>query len=142
MKSRRFWLAVLASGVAMNVVDYIFQAMIMTDMYYSKHADVFDATTNPLWFVLADFIAVLVLAWVYDKVAASFRSGWRGGAIYGFYAGVLVNFPTWIILHLYLKGFSYKYAWFSTFYGIVWTIIAAAIIGTLYKKGQTAPANV
>ncbi|HTX18373.1 MAG TPA: hypothetical protein VMG34_06910 [Bacteroidota bacterium] len=134
MKSARFWIAVAVSGVVMNVLDFVGQAMIMTDMYYAKHPDVFLTTTNPAWYVLVDFVTVFVLAWVFTKVAKSFSAGWRGGAAYGLYAGILVNFPTWIMTHLMLKGFSYKFAWFSTFYGIVWTIIAAAVIAAIYPK--------
>ena len=140
MKNSKFWIAVVVSGVAMNIVDFVLQGMVMTPMYYSKHADVFIQTTNPVWYVVMDFIMVFVLAWVYDKVAASFNSGWKGGAMYGLYAGILVNFPTWIFLHIFIKGYSYKFAWFSTFYGIVWTVIAGAIVAGIYKKGATASA--
>ena len=100
--------------------------------------DVFLDTSNPVWFIIGGFITVLVLAWVYGKVAASFSAGWKGGAMFGLYAGVLVNFPTWIIVHLMVKGISYKYAWLSTIYGIVWSVIAAAIIAAVYKKGEAA----
>jgi len=78
---------------------------------------------------------------VYDKVAGSFSTGWKGGSMYGLYAGILVNFPTWIFLHLLLKDFSYKFAWFSTIYGIVWTVIAGAIVASIYEKKTTAPAG-
>jgi len=141
VKNSKFWIAVLVSGLVMNVVDFVGQGMIMTNMYYSKHADFFYGTTNPLWFVIADFVTIFVLAIVYDRVAASFSGGWKGGAVFGLYAGVLVNFPTWIILHLFITGFSYKYAWFSTIYGIVWTAIAAAIIGAMTSKPTDAPLN-
>lgn len=130
-------MAVAASGVVMNIVDFILQGMILTPMYYSKHADVFVQTTNPLWFVIMDFLTVFVLAWVYDKVAGSFNPGWKGGAMYGLYAGILMNFPTWIFFHLFIKGFSYKFAWFDTVYGIVWTVIAATIVASIYKKETT-----
>lgn len=140
MKSSKFWIAVAAAGVVMNIVDIVLQGKIMESMYYSKHQDVFIMTTSPAWFVLGDFVAVLVMAWVYDKVSSSFAAGWKGGAMYGLYAGVLVNFPTWIFVHLFLKGFSYRFAWFSTIYGIVWSVIAGIIIVALYKKGTQAPA--
>ncbi len=138
MKSSKFWIAVAVSGVVMNIVDFVLQGMVMMNMYYAKHTDVFLDTSNPVWFIVGDFVTVFVLAWVYDKVAASFNAGWKGGAMYGLYAGVLVNFPTWIIAHLMLRGISYKFAWFSTIYGIVWSVIAAAVIAALYKKGEAA----
>jgi hypothetical protein len=141
MKNSKFWMAVGASGVVMNIIDFLIQGMVMVPVYYSKHLDVFIQSTDPLWFVIGDFITVFVLAWVYDKVAGSFSAGWKGGAIYGLYAGILVNFPTWIFLHLMLKGFSYKFAWFSTIYGIVWTVIAGAIVASIHEKKTTAPAG-
>ena len=141
MKNSKFWIAVAASGVVLNIVDFLLQGMIMNDLYYSRHPDVFNQMANPVWFIIGDFITVFVLAWVYNKVSGSFSSGWKGGAIYGLYAGILVNFPTWIFLHIFLKGFSYKYAWFSTIYGIVWTVIAGAVVAGIYKKSITASAS-
>lgn len=141
MKNSKFWVAVAACGVVMNIIDFLFQGMLMVPMYYSKHMDVFIQTTDPVWYVIGDFLTVFVLAWVYLKVSGSFSAGWKGGAMYGLYAGILVNFPTWIFLHLMLKGFSYKYAWFSTIYGIIWTVIAGAIVASIYKSNATAPAG-
>ena len=141
MKNSKFWIAVAASGVIMNIVDFLLQGMVMVPVYYAKHADIFIQTTDPMWFVVGDFITVFVLAWVYLKVSGSFSGGWKGGATYGLYAGILVNFPTWIFLHLMLKGYSYKFAWFSTIYGIAWTVIAGAIVASIYEKNTSAPAG-
>ena len=140
MKSGKFWVAVLVTGVAMNVIDFVFQGMMMMSIYYSKMPDLFNVSTNPIWYLLGDFIAVLVLASVYDRVSSSFSPDWKGGAEFGTYAGILVNFPTWIFLHLMIKGFPYGLSWISTIYGIVWTIIAGAIVAALYKKDSRSPA--
>ena len=140
MKNSRFWIAVAGAGVVVNIIDFLCQGMIMEKMYYSRHQDVFNMTANPAWYVLGDFVTVLVLAWVYDKVSASFQKGWMGGAMFGLYAGVLTNFPTWLFLHLFIRDFGKKIALFSTVYGIVWTIIAGAVIVALYKKGDSTPA--
>lgn len=83
MKNSKFWIAVAASGVVMNIVDFLIQGLVMVPAYYSKHPDVFIQTGDPVWFVVGDFITVLVLAWVYVKVAGSFSTGWKGGAVYG-----------------------------------------------------------
>ena len=137
MKSSKFWIAVAAAGVAVNVFDGVLQGMILQNMYYSKHPDLFNMTANPAWYIFGDFVAVFVFAWVYDKVSSSFASGWMGGAMYGLYAGILVNFPGQIFLHLYIRGFSYRLAWFNTIYGIVWGILAGAIFAAVYKKGAS-----
>lgn len=50
------------------------------------------------------------------------------------YAGVLVNFPTWIFSRLLIDGFTYGLAWAWTAIGIVGTVIAGAVAGVVYKK--------
>lgn len=129
-----------AAGIAMNVVDGVLQGMIMDKLYYSKHLDLFNMTASPIWYIVGDFVTVFVLAWVYDKVSSSFAAGWKGGAIYGLYVGILVNFATWIFLRLYIRGFSYRLAWFNTIYGVAWAVIAGAILAALYKRGTSTSA--
>jgi len=60
--------------------------------------------------------------------------GAKGGASYGLYAGILINFPTWIFAHLIFEGFPYSLAWTWTLVGVVWCVIAGAVAGALYKK--------
>lgn len=141
MKSGKFWIAVMAAGVVANILDYLVQGMWLTNAVYSLHPETFNPDANPVWYIVGDFVTVLVLAWVYDKVYGSFSGGAGGGALYGFYAGVLVNFPTWIFIHIFIKGFSYGTAWIWTIYGIVWAVIAGAVIGAIYKKGLAAAAK-
>jgi hypothetical protein len=50
------------------------------------------------------------------------------------YAGVLVNFPTWIFAHLIFVDFPYGLSWTWTVVGIVWGVIAGAVAGAVYKK--------
>jgi len=140
MKSGKFWIAVLVAGVVANVIDYIGQGMVLTGMYYSKLDDVFRQDTNVGWLVFGDFVAVLVLAWVYDKVASVFGYGVKGGACCGFYLGVLVNFPTFHFIHLMFKGYPYSLTWISTIYGIIWYVIVGAILAAIMKKTPAAGA--
>ena len=101
MKSGKFWIAVLVAGIVANVLDYVVQGHVLTGMYYSKMTDVFRQDMTIGWLVFGDFVAVLVLAWVYDKVASAFGGGVKGGACCGFYLGVLVNFrPTISFTHV------------------------------------------
>ena len=48
-------MAVAASGVVMNIIDFLVQGMLMVPMYYSKHTDVFVQTTDPVWYIIGDF---------------------------------------------------------------------------------------
>ncbi len=139
MKSGKFWLAVLAAGVVVNVYDFVMHGMILGNTYKSM-PEVFNQTENPTWFIVGDFVAVLVFAWFYDKVYASFGGGTMGGLMYGLYAGVLVSFPTWIFNHLIFAGFPYGMAWQITLLNIIWGVIAGAVLGAIYKKGTVASA--
>lgn len=139
MKSSRFWIAVLVVGVVLNIIDFIVQGKVLTSMYYSKMTGVMNQDTPALWFVFGDFVAVLVLAWVYVKVASAFGSGLQAGAICGFYLGVLVNFPTFHFIHLMFKNYAYSLTWVNTIYGILWYVLAGAVLAAILKKGP-APA--
>ncbi|MBK7598468.1 MAG: hypothetical protein IPJ07_08050 [Acidobacteria bacterium] len=80
----------------------------------------FRQDSSMLWLTVANFVAALVFVWVYDKVKSSFSQGWKGGATYGLYAGILINFPTWIFAHLLFNNFSYIVAWAIILSGIGW----------------------
>jgi hypothetical protein len=134
MKNGRFWLAVLVAGVVCNAIDFVGQGQLLAHAYYSKMGDVMKMDTPVQWFVLGDFVAVLVLAWVYDKVWTAFGGGLKGGAICGLYLGVFASFPTFHFVFLMFKGYPYPLAWINTLYGIVWYVIAGAILAAVMKK--------
>jgi hypothetical protein len=132
MNVKKLLLATVAVGVAGNIIDFVFQGMIMASQYAAITAFRKDASVPML--VLGDFVAALVLVWVYDRVYGSFGGGPKGGATFGLYAGVLVNFPTWILLNLLIVGFPYWLAWTWTVYGVVATVIWGAVAGAVYKR--------
>jgi hypothetical protein len=140
MKSNKFWVAVLVTGIVANVIDFCFYALWMGPTYMASNPTLFRQDTNPAWFVVGDFIAVFVLAWVLDKVSSSFGSTPADGAKAGLYLGVLVNFPTYIFMHLMFNGYSYGLSWISTIYGIVWYVAMGALLAALMKKGSTTAA--
>lgn len=92
-----------------------------------------NATPSTMWIVLGDLMATLVLVLFYDKVQSVFGSGVKGGATYGFAAGVLVNFPTWLWGAVYFS-WPYGASWTATIALIANTIIAGALIGLVYQK--------
>lgn len=133
MKSSKFWIAVLVAGIVVNVYDFLVHGWMLSSTYKSM-PDVFNQTDNPTWFVIGDFVAVIVFGWFYDKVYGSFGGGLKGGATYGLYAGVLVSFPTWIFNYLIFAGFPYGLAWEITIANIIWGVIAGMVLGAMYKK--------
>jgi len=132
MNVKKLLLATVAVGVVMNVVDFVVQGQLLAG-YYSN-LPLFKREPPIPWLVFGDFVSALVFVWVYDKVRSSFGAGPMGGAMYGLYAGILANFPTWIFAHLLFEGFPYGLAWMWTLVGVVWCVIAGAVAGVIYKK--------
>jgi len=91
------------------------------------------ATPSKLWESVGDLFAAIVLVIVYDRVRGAFGAGITGGAVYGFYAGLLTHFPTWLFMSVY-AGWPYRAAWHMTLVLIVLTMVAGALIGLVYEK--------
>ena len=86
-----------------------------------------------LWQTVGNVFSSIVLVWVYDRVRGAFASGLSGGALFGFYAGVLVNFPTWLYMTVY-AGWPYRPTWHATLVLILSTVVAGAVAGLVYEK--------
>ena len=137
MKSPRFWIAVLVAGIVGNALDAYVQGHVLTNAYFSK-IDSMRHDTSPAWFIIGDFVAVFVLAWVFDRVASVFGAGAKGGACAGFALGVLANFPMWHMISFMVKGIPYALVWIETLYGIGWYVLLGAIMGAMMKKAAPA----
>ena len=132
MNVKKLLLATVVVGVVMNIVDFLVQGQLLAGLY--ANLPLFKREPPIPWLVFGDFVTALVFVWVYDRVQSSFAGGVKGGATYGLYAGILINFPTWIFAHLIFEGFPYSLAWTWTLVGVVWCVIAGAVAGALYKK--------
>lgn len=127
------WLTIgLTLGLLANVIDFIVQGNLMAGMYAAH--PVFSQENNIPWLVFGDFVAALVFAWVYLRLASAVPAGPAGGAAFGLYAGVLVNFPTNIFLHLIIKDFPYYVSWVWTIYGVFWYVVLGAVAGAMHKR--------
>jgi hypothetical protein len=133
MNLKKFLLAGVVGGIVANVVDFVVHAQLLRGTYEALPS-LFNPQAPVPWLVFGDFVAVFIFIWVYDRVYASFGGGPKGGAIYGLYAGILANFPTWIFMHLLVIGWPYSLSWIWTIYGIIWCVIIGAVAGALYKK--------
>jgi hypothetical protein len=129
----RLLLTALIVGVVVNVYDFVLHNILLTGPVYSHIPILHTAVSVPL-LVLGDFVAALVFVWVYQRVRASFGPGAAGGAAFGLYAGILVNFPTWIFCYLLIEGFTYGLAWVWTLAGIGWGVLAGAVTGALASR--------
>jgi len=132
MDVKKLLLGTLAVGVVANVFDFVVQGQLLASYYAGL--PLFNREPPIPWLVFGDFVTALVFVWVYARVHGSFGGGPKGGATYGLYAGILMNFPTWIFSHLLFVGFPYALSWIWTAVGVAWCVIAGAVAGAVYKK--------
>lgn len=137
MKPLKCLLAVLVAGIVGNALDFVVHGKLLNDAYYSK-LDSLNHDTPIYWFVIGDFIAVLVFACVYKHVASVFADGAKGGANAGFWLGILVSFPTNLFIYWMTKGYPQTLAWICTIYLIIWYVIVGAIVGAMRGKPEPA----
>jgi len=133
VKLGKLIIAILGVGVVANVFDFVVHGMILKGPVYS-HATIMRTDMPMHWLIIGDFVAAAVFVIVYDRVYQSFGGGLKGGATFGLYAGVLVNFPTWAFSHLLISGFSRELTLAWTIVGILWGVVAGAVAGALYKR--------
>ena len=139
MPLRRLLLTALVVGVVVNLFDFVVHGLLLTGPLYSKLPIMKQGASLAL-LVLTDFVAAAVFVWVFQRVRACFAPGAAGGATFGLYAGVLVNFPTWIASYLLLEGFSYGLAWAWILTGVAWGVLAGAVAGALMSRPAPAAA--
>jgi len=139
MKEGRFWVAVLVGGVVMNIVDTIFQGFLFAGPIYQRYSGLFrqDESLMP-FYILGDFVAVLVVAWLYLKVRGSFETGMKGGMLFGLYVGVVMSFPAYHFTQLTIDGFPYWVAWIFTVYGVLWGVVVGAVLGKILEPGSVS----
>ena len=122
----------VATGVVLNILDFIVQGNLLAGMYAAS--PVFRTTDDMVPYLVAgDFTAAFVFCWAYLKLGAATGTGPRGGALFGVYAGVLVGFPTFIFMHLLVNGIPYGIAWIMTIWQVVAYVIIGAVAGALRK---------
>lgn len=131
MNLKRLLVSGIAAGVVVNVYDYLVHGVLLKE---AMAGPPFRAESNIPWLVAGDFVAAFVLAWVWIRVKGAFGSGWLAGLKGGFCAGLLVNLPGPIFLHLLIDNFSYHMAWVWIGIGMAWYLLAGAVIGAVDRE--------
>jgi hypothetical protein len=133
------WLVV---GVVMSVLDFLVHGLALGGYY--RQLTFMRQGVSPALFVLVDLVFALVFVVVYDRLYATASTSMGRGAVFGFWAGLLLSFPGNIGLYLMLNGFPYWLAWTWTLSGLITLTISGAVAGALYAKqaAATKPAAV
>lgn len=125
----------LASAVVLFVWGFLFNRFL-GDLVYGPAVEGFPGLVEDpsvMWLMIGSAVSILVLLWMYEKVKGSFGAGMQGGAMFGLFTGVLMNFPLWLFFSVYM-GWSYRAMWHMTLAGIVLSVINGLLIGLVYEK--------
>lgn len=125
----------LASAAVLFVWGFLFDRFLGEMVYGSAVAAIPGQVAEPsmMWLMIGSVVSILVLLWMYEKVKGSFGAGMQGGAMFGLFTGVLMNFPMWLFFSVYM-GWPYGAMWHMTLVGIVLGVINGLLIGLVYEK--------
>lgn len=122
--------AVIAVLVWLLIWDNFFGSMLLGSAMAQIPGMV--AEVSKLWETVGDLFAAVMLVGVYARTRSVFGGGPKNGAIYGVYAGLLINFPTWLFMTVY-AGWPYAATWMMTLGLTLVSVVGGAITGTVYQ---------
>lgn len=128
---KQYLAATVAVLVWYLIWDNFLGAMVMGSTMSQIPGMVADVSKQ--WETIGDLFAALMVTGVYARTRSVFGVGPKNGAIYGVYAGLLINFPTWLFMCVYF-GWPYQAVWMITIALTLLTVVAGAIAGTVYQK--------
>jgi hypothetical protein len=128
----------LAAGIVANAWDFAINTFLMPMLQRAPESVYLPEELMIERLVITDFVAAFVFVWFYDRVHSLFGSGAKGGATYGLYAGILINFPMWLMIANLFRGYPYVDAAIWTANGLLWGVVVGAVTGLVWEK--TAPA--
>lgn len=110
MNWTKILLAGIVGGVLGTIADFITHGVILGNTY-TKYPETFSQTaTNPLYFLAISIFIGFFAAILFSKTRKCWADGWKGGATFGFYLG-LVFFFSQFYSALVIDGFPYFLSW-------------------------------
>ncbi len=133
MNWQKALLAGLAAGVALSFYEFIMHGMIMANTY-TKYS-VFDQTqANPLYFLLVAVCMMVFAAILFGKTRQCWADGFKGGATYGFFLGMIFFFVRFYDAIIY-DGYPYYLSWCQGSIALIGSMVAGGVMGLIYKRG-------
>ena len=110
MNWTKILLATVVGGVMMNITEFVLHGVILGNTY-TKYPDVFTQTqANPVYFLVIAVMITLFAAILFSKTRSCWADGWKGGATFGFFLG-LVAFWARFYDALTVDGYPYFLSW-------------------------------
>lgn len=122
----------IVAGLALTLVEFVMHGMIMSSTY-QKYPDVFRQDAGPAYFVFVAVCMGIAIAILFAKTRACWADGAKGGATYGFFAG-LIGFFSFFYNPLVFDGYPYYLAWCQGTITLFAMIIVGVVLGLMIKK--------
>lgn len=137
MNWKQFVIAVIVALVALGVMDYLINVVILGDAYESLMGTIFrteEDMCSKMWAMyIGEFIFVLMFVWIYTYGVRG--RGIMEGFRYGIYIGLLYmpisSLAMWAMLPV-----SGWLAWMWMIFGLIEMIILGLIVGAIYKTAK------
>jgi len=133
MNWTKIFLAGLVGGILSWLADFVMHGMILAGIY-TEFSGVFTQTqANPLWFLLIAVLMGFFASLLFAKTRDCWAGGWKGGATFGFYLG-LVFFFAQFYSTLVIDGFPYFLSWCQGGAALISATIMGLGIGLVQKN--------
>lgn len=127
----------LVGAVAVAVWYVIWDLFLFNPLFGPFLSQVQGIQEPSLWWVIVgDLTGALVLSWFYGKTGSAFGTGIMGGLKFGVAVGVVMGFPMWLMMSVYLAGWPYVASWPMVVANIVWVGVAGVVLA--FVSGKTA----
>ncbi len=138
---KKFWLAVAAGFVALNILEYVLNGVLLRDIYMRPH---YLALWNPeavmrsrMWAMyLAYAAAMFFFVRIYTYGYESGRPPLAQGAHFGFMAGALIA-SLYALINYMVYPVSLRLAGAWLVGGVVNYTVVGAVVGLLYRPRGT-----
>ena len=134
MNWKKALLAGAVAGIALNISEFVMHGLIMSGTYM-KYPDVFSQDqSNPLYFLLVAMCIAIFGAILFAKTRQCWADGFKGGATYGFFLGMVFFWARFYDAIVY-EGYPYYLSWCQGGINLIVIVIAGAVMGAIYKRG-------
>ncbi len=133
MNWQKALLAGVVAGIALTISDFVMHGLIMAKTY-TKYPNVFtQEQANPLFFLLVALCIAIFAAILFAKTRQCWADGFRGGATYGFFLGMVAFFPPFYS-SIVIDGWPYHLSWCHGGINLIGAVIGGAVLGVMYRR--------
>ena len=125
-------IAGIVGGIVLNIANFVMHGLIMGGTY-ARYPEVFtQEEANPAWFFLVAICTGIAAAFLFGWTRKSWSEGYMGGAVFGFWLGLVFFFAPFYN-PLVIEGFPYYLSWCWGAINLIGFVILGLVLGALYK---------